>query len=220
MRVSSLLNEVDGFDAAFLKQLRSAVTGRSLSRFFIPCGDENWVRLKAYMERTSPETEISEYWVRRAGDFSYSRRPDGVVCITGYFNTSFPDDPCAGQGRLTLRHRLKERLAAWRDGYGGAYGEARRLELSERFHSEYAETVLGWSSTLATVLILGGAQLIVLWIIGEYLGRLYEEAKRRPLCIVRGETPPANRESAELDDNEEVTPLPTSTSLQSPVREQ
>ena len=48
-------------------------------------------------------------------------------------------------------------------------------------------TVPGWSSTLATVLILGGAQLTVLWIIGEYLGRLYEETKRRPLCIVRGE---------------------------------
>jgi glycosyltransferase involved in cell wall biosynthesis len=46
-------------------------------------------------------------------------------------------------------------------------------------------TLPGWSSILATVLILGGVQLIVLWILGEYLGRLYEEAKQRPLYIIR-----------------------------------
>ena len=47
----------------------------------------------------------------------------------------------------------------------------------------------GWSSLLATTLVLGGMQLIVLWIIGEYLGRLYEEARRRPLYIVRAPEP-------------------------------
>lgn len=46
-------------------------------------------------------------------------------------------------------------------------------------------TVGGWSSTLATVLILGGMQLIVLWIIGEYIGRIYDEVKQRPLYVLR-----------------------------------
>jgi dolichol-phosphate mannosyltransferase len=46
----------------------------------------------------------------------------------------------------------------------------------------------GWSSLLAAVLVLGGVNLLVLWIMGEYLGRLYEEVKQRPLYIVR---PPA-----------------------------
>lgn len=46
--------------------------------------------------------------------------------------------------------------------------------------------VPGWSSILATLLIIGGLQLIVLWILGEYVGRLYEEAKQRPNYIVRG----------------------------------
>lgn len=45
--------------------------------------------------------------------------------------------------------------------------------------------VAGWSSILATLLILGGLQLIVLWILGEYVGRLYEEAKQRPIYIIR-----------------------------------
>lgn len=46
-------------------------------------------------------------------------------------------------------------------------------------------TEKGWSSTIATVLVIGGMQLIVLWIIGEYIGRLYEEAKQRPIYIAR-----------------------------------
>ncbi len=46
-------------------------------------------------------------------------------------------------------------------------------------------TVPGWTSILAAVLVLGGMQLIVLWILGEYVGRLYEEAKQRPIYIVR-----------------------------------
>lgn len=47
------------------------------------------------------------------------------------------------------------------------------------------KAVAGWSSILATLLILGGLQLIVLWILGEYVGRLYEEAKQRPIYILR-----------------------------------
>jgi len=49
-------------------------------------------------------------------------------------------------------------------------------------------TVAGWSSTLATVLIIGGGQLLFLWILGEYLGRLYEEVKQRPIYIVRADS--------------------------------
>jgi polyisoprenyl-phosphate glycosyltransferase len=50
----------------------------------------------------------------------------------------------------------------------------------------------GWSSILAAVLILGGVNLVVLWILGEYVGRLYEEVKQRPIYIVRPPQPPAN----------------------------
>ncbi len=43
----------------------------------------------------------------------------------------------------------------------------------------------GQTTTLISVLFLGGVQLISLGILGEYIGRLYDEAKGRPLYVVR-----------------------------------
>jgi polyisoprenyl-phosphate glycosyltransferase len=45
-------------------------------------------------------------------------------------------------------------------------------------------TVEGWTSVMIVVLMLGSSQLLVLGLIGEYLGRLYLEAKNRPLFII------------------------------------
>jgi polyisoprenyl-phosphate glycosyltransferase len=45
-------------------------------------------------------------------------------------------------------------------------------------------TVEGWTSISLLVIGLGAAQMFVLGVIGEYLGRVYVEAKRRPLYIV------------------------------------
>jgi len=44
--------------------------------------------------------------------------------------------------------------------------------------------VAGWSSLMIVVLLLGAAQLFVMGIIGEYLGQIFMESKRRPLFII------------------------------------
>jgi len=48
-----------------------------------------------------------------------------------------------------------------------------------------SQAFIGQATTLIAVLFLGGVQLISLGILGEYIGRLYDEAKGRPLYILR-----------------------------------
>ncbi len=50
-----------------------------------------------------------------------------------------------------------------------------------------SQQLTGQATTLIAVLFLGGVQLISLGVLGEYIGRLYDEAKGRPLYIVREE---------------------------------
>jgi glycosyltransferase involved in cell wall biosynthesis len=52
----------------------------------------------------------------------------------------------------------------------------------KRFFTD--DTVEGWTSVIVVLLLIGGAQLIGLGVIGQYIGRIYDEAKGRPLYVV------------------------------------
>lgn len=49
-------------------------------------------------------------------------------------------------------------------------------------------TVSGWSSMLCAIFFMGGVQLLCLGVIGEYVGKIYNETKRRPRFIIRETT--------------------------------
>ena len=50
----------------------------------------------------------------------------------------------------------------------------------------------GWASIMVTVAFLGGVQLVTVGILGEYVGRIYDEVKQRPMFFIREILEPGN----------------------------
>jgi dolichol-phosphate mannosyltransferase len=44
----------------------------------------------------------------------------------------------------------------------------------------------GWTSLVALILLVGGAQLLMLGVLGAYVARIYDETKNRPMYVLRG----------------------------------
>lgn len=61
-------------------------------------------------------------------------------------------------------------------------------------------TITGWSSLIVIQLFFSGIILIILGMIGEYIGRIYDETKNRPLYIVREKYQLETREEVSLRD--------------------
>jgi len=67
------------------------------------------------------------------------------------------------------------------------------IAISAFFYGVYAvyvkiftnKTISGWTSLLLAVLFIGGIQMIMLGILGEYIGKLFMESKKRPNYIIR-----------------------------------
>ncbi|MBD2866786.1 glycosyltransferase family 2 protein [Paenibacillus oceani] len=69
-------------------------------------------------------------------------------------------------------------------------------------------TVTGWTSLMLSLWFIGGIQLISLGLIGEYIGKIYKEVKRRPLYIVDKDLHAASESESESDNR--TSPLAAS----------
>lgn len=79
------------------------------------------------------------------------------------------------------------------------------------FMGLFSERVIpGWASLVTAVLFLGGVQLIALGIVGEYVGRIYDQVKGRPLYVVQKTVGDVQRaDGARRADGEEADGAPT-----------
>jgi polyisoprenyl-phosphate glycosyltransferase len=105
--------------------------------------------------------------LRREGDSKYSMRRMVELAVTG----------------ISAHSVRPLRMAVW---LALAFAAVGGLLLVYSFISFLfiRHTVAGWSSIMAAIAILGAAQLLVLGIIGEYVGRILGETRRRPSYIV------------------------------------
>ena len=64
----------------------------------------------------------------------------------------------------------------------------------------YGEPIPGFPTIICTILFLGGCQLLALGIIGEYIGKIYNESKHRPAYIVGEESPRSHRRTEQPNE--------------------
>jgi dolichol-phosphate mannosyltransferase len=125
----------------------------------------------------------------------------GMVSWVGFKQTSMEyvrEKRFAGETKYPLRKMLKFaldaitsfssiplRLSSYLGFIAASLGFLYSLVI---FYTKFFtdRTVPGWTSIIIVVLFLGGVQLICLGMIGEYLSRLSEETKNRPLYLIEG----------------------------------
>jgi len=126
----------------------------------------------------------------------------GMTVWVGFTQTAVPyhrDARSAGETKFTLSKMLRFSLDAISSFshaplqaatlLGFAISALAFLMIPLVVVARYTDLfVQGISSTLIVILLLGGIQLITVGLIGEYVGRIYDEVKRRPLYVVRDRT--------------------------------
>jgi len=86
----------------------------------------------------------------------------------------------------------------------------------------YGDPVAGYPSLMVVILFLGGVQLMAIGIIGEYIGRLFDEAKGRPLYFIKDYIKANfnnNQNQLDLQTNKKVPFIPKQANLPTPPNE-
>ena len=109
---------------------------------------------------------------RAAGSSKYSLGKMVALAANGII--SFSDAPL--------------RLALWAGGAVSALAFVYGLSVIGRWALSDPSLERGWSSTIVVIAALGGANMLMTGVVGLYVGRIYAEAKRRPLYIVERAT--------------------------------
>lgn len=124
----------------------------------------------------------------------------GLISWIGYKKVAIPyiaDVRFAGKSKYTFKKMLKFAISGITSFssvplYFSAFlgSIIAGVSFVYALHAIYAKfftnrVVPGWTSILVSVLFLGGIQLITIGILGEYLAKIYDEVKQRPLYIVK-----------------------------------
>jgi dolichol-phosphate mannosyltransferase len=67
-----------------------------------------------------------------------------------------------------------------------------------------AYEVPGWTSVMVAVVFLGGVQLLTMGLMGEYISRIHDEVRARPLYLVREVTSTPGVDASRVDDGAEA----------------
>ncbi|QDU62523.1 Putative glycosyltransferase CsbB [Planctomycetes bacterium Pan216] len=132
---------------------------------------------------------------RAAGEPQYTFRKLVNLAVDGIF--SFSSEP------LRLATRLGFLVSSV--AFCGAVFTLVQRVFRESFAKIGMEPVPGFATIVIAILFLGGIQLLCLGIVGEYIGRIYDQVKGRPLWIVR-ETMGFEESSSNAQDRSSVPP--------------
>lgn len=121
----------------------------------------SWLGFKQFAIEYTPE---ERYW----GKTKYTLKKMIRFAVSGI--TSFSLKPL----------RVSTTLGYIIAGFSFLYGI---YAIIVRLFTSY--TISGWASVLVAVLFIGGIQLIMIGILGEYIGRLFIESKKRPNYIIK-----------------------------------
>jgi len=190
----------DGFDVVY--GVRKRRTGESRFKRYTAAAFYRLLRGFTNIEIPLDAGDFRLLSARAAAELCRLREKDryvrGLVSWVGFRQTGIEyerDSRFAGETKYPLRKMIKFaldgitsfsslplKLASWL-GYLASF--LAFVYLASVFvQRTLGHTVEGWATIMVAMLFLGGVQLICLGIIGEYIGRIFNETKARPMYVI------------------------------------